>query len=269
MAPNGREPFFSELLAFNEVFNHDGPFQVIVGTGSYDVLGRSWAEVVFVNKDNPLTQLTMKQLDGIFGSERTGGFNGYQWSPASARTANNNIRKWGQLGLTGEWAHKTINTYGYAPTGMSNFFQLKVFGGGDHWNPNYREYVETGTKMMGDTSVSIQRMFTDLSQDKYGIGWGSIAHARNALYVKAIALSEREGGPYVACTKESVRNRTYPLTRSIFMQLDRAPGKPIEGKLKEFLRFILSREGQQEIARQGEYLPLTGKVAREELSKLE
>ncbi len=74
LAPNGREPVLTEFLSFAEVFGNDGPFQVTVATGSYKALGRTWAQVIFVNKDNPLTHLTMKQLDDIFGAERTGGY---------------------------------------------------------------------------------------------------------------------------------------------------------------------------------------------------
>src|SRR5260221_2025060 len=130
VAPIGREAETTELLSFYETFNHD-PLGIVVGTGAFDVIGRTWGEVIFVNKRNPLTRLTMKQLDGIFGSERTGGWDGFVWSPAAARGAGENIRTWGQLGLEGEWASQPIQTYGYAPTGMTHFFQRKVFKGGD------------------------------------------------------------------------------------------------------------------------------------------
>ena len=68
LAPNGREPVLTEYLSFAEVFNNDGPFQVTVATGAYKALGRTWAQVILVNKGNPLAHLTMKQLDGIFGA---------------------------------------------------------------------------------------------------------------------------------------------------------------------------------------------------------
>jgi phosphate transport system substrate-binding protein len=269
LAPNGREPVLTEFLSFAEVFENDGPFQVTVGTGSYDVLGRTWAEVIFVNRDNPLSQLTMKQLDGIFGAERTGGYTGYKWSSRAARGAAENIRTWGQLGLTGEWADKPINTYGYAPTGMSNFFELRVFKGGTKWNPNYRQYVETSAKQATEHAGTTDQMLTDLSNDKYGIAWAGIAHAIDKPRVKAVSLSFKESGPYLACTKENVQSRTYPLTRSIFIQMNRPPGTPIDPKVKEFLRYVLSHEGQAAIVSQREYLPLTADELQKQLHALD
>jgi phosphate transport system substrate-binding protein len=263
LAINGREPVLTEFLSFAEVFGNDGPFQVTVATGSFDVLGRTWAEVIYVNRDNPLAHLTMDQLDGIFGAARTGGYQGYKWSSAAARTAASDIRTWGQLGLEGEWANKPINTYGYAPTGMSNFFELKVFHGGTKWNPNYRQYVETSAKQATEHSGTTDQMLDDLSHDKYGIAWAGIAHARNKPRVKAVALGPGANGPYISCTRATTADRTYPLTRSIFIQMNRPPGAPINPQIKEFLRYILSLQGQSAVADQGEYLPLT----REELDR--
>src|ERR1700687_683820 len=108
----GREPVLNEFLGVNEAFKYD-LVEITVATGAYDVKGRTWALVVFVNKDNPIRKLTMKQLDGIFGASRTGGYSGYKWVSQPARSAKDDIRTWGQLGLTGEWANKPINTYGY------------------------------------------------------------------------------------------------------------------------------------------------------------
>jgi len=257
LAPNGREPVLTEYLSFAEVFGNDGPFQVIVATGSFEVLGRTWAPVIFVNKDNPLTQLTMKQLDQIFGAERTGGYSGYRWNTAAARPASENIRTWGQLGLTGEWAKKAIQTYGYAPTGMSSFFEKQVFHGGTKWNSNLRQFVETDAKQATNHASTTDQMMDELSHDKYGIAWAGVAHAKGKLGVKAIALSDNPGGPFIQCNEQTVRDRTYPLTRNIYFQLNRPPNTPIEPRLKEFLLFILSREGQKIVSAQGEYLPLT------------
>jgi phosphate transport system substrate-binding protein len=268
LAPNGREPVLTEYLSFAEVFQNDGPFQVIVGTGSYDVIGRTWAEVIYVRKDNPISKLTMKQLDGIFGAGRTGRYLGYKWIAETDRGTKENIRTWGQLGVTGDWANKPIHTYGYAPTGMSNFFELKVFHGGTKWNENYRQYVETGAKQATSHEGTADQMLEDLSNDKYGIGWAGVAHAEGKPRLKAIALADSDGGPYILCTKETVRQRTYPLTRSIYIQMNRPPNSAIDPKLKEFLRYVLSRQGQQIIAEQGEYLPLTKAELEKQLQAL-
>jgi phosphate transport system substrate-binding protein len=257
LAPNGREPVLTEFLSFSEVFNNDGPFQVTAATGSYEALGRTWAAVIFVNKDNPLTHLTLKQLDQIFGAERTGGYSGYKWVSAPARPASENIRTWDQLGLEGEWVNKPIQTYGYAPTGMSNFFELTVFHGGTKWNPNLRQYVETSAKQATNHAGTTDQMMDDLSHDKYGIAWAGLAHARGKPGVKALALALSPSGPFLLCNEQTVRNRTYPLTRSIFIQFNRPPHTAIEPRLKEFLLYILSREGQSSVEAQGEYLPLT------------
>ena len=272
LATNGREPVLIECLAFTEAFGHDLT-QITVATGAADIKGRTWSLVIYVHRDNPLTRLTLAQLDGIFGAERTGGYAGYKWMPQAGRGPEKNIRTWGQLGLTGEWADKPIHTYGYAFTGMANFFQQVVFQGGDKWNPNYRQYVEAG-KMVADGPVgetgSIQHMLTEeLARDRFGIAWTGLPQAAGVPQVKALAIAATAAGPYVEPSRRTVRDRTYPLTRSVFIQLNRLPGQPLDPKLREFLRYILSREGQQAVADNGNYLPLTAAAVREQLAQLE
>jgi phosphate transport system substrate-binding protein len=273
LGPQGRELVLTEYLAFYETF-HYYPMDIVVMTGAYDVDGMTCGLIIYVNKNNPLSKLTMKQLDGIFGSERVGAYRGIKWTLQAGRTASEDIRTWGQLGLTGEWADKPIHTYGHAPSGTTNFFQLKVLNGGDKWNPNYRGYVETGSKMIADDDQAqlggIQHMLADeLAKDKYGIAWTVLPQARKVPQLKPLALAVTDRGPYIAPTKESFQNRTYPLTRSIYIFLNRPPGVPVDAKSNEFLHYILSREGQEAVQREGKYLPLTAKAAREELKKLE
>ena len=273
LGPSGRELVLTEYLMFNETFGYD-PEQIAVATGAFDRKGRSWAPVVYVHRDNPIGQLTMRQLDGIFGSERSGGYAGLKWMPHYARGPEENIRTWGQLGLTGEWADRPIQTYGYALTGMSSFFQLKVFNGGDKWNPNYRQYVEDGTKMVAEGAIgqtgSIKYMLTaELAKNKYGIAWTGIPHAADVPGVKVLALAAEPGGPFVLPTRETVQDRTYPLARSVFIYTNRAPGKLLESRQREFLRFILSREGQEAVARNGNYLPLTRAMVDSERLRLD
>ena len=113
--------------------SHKMPIEITVGTGSYDVPHKSFALTVFVHKDNPISRLTLQQLDGILGAQRTGGWKGMEWSPEAARSDKDDIRTWGQLGATGEWADKPIHPYGppgLFPGGMS-FFQIKVMSGAD------------------------------------------------------------------------------------------------------------------------------------------
>ena len=274
LGPDGSEPSITETLAFFEVYGYPVT-DITVASGAFDVEGKTNGPIIFVHKDNPLTQLTLKQLDGIFGSERTAGMRGFKWTPSDARGPEENIRTWGQLGLKGEWADKPIHTYGHAPSGTARFFQWKVLKNGDKWNPNYREYVETGSKSIADEDKAEQRLGlrhmlkNELANDRYGIAWTVLPQAAGITGIKSIALAPREGGPAVAPSRESFQNRSYPLVRSIYIYLNRAPGKPIEPKLKEFLHYILSREGQEIVAKDGSYLPLTAALAREQLNKLE
>jgi len=87
--------------------------------------------------------------------------------------------------------------------------------------------------------------------------------------VKAIALASQAGGPYYEASKENLIERKYPLTRIIPAVIDRRPGGPIDPKVKEFLRYILSSEGQTQVMRDGKYLPLTAETVRAQLKLLE
>jgi phosphate transport system substrate-binding protein len=243
--------------------SHQFPVGIEVATGSYDVQGKSFAVTIFVHKDNPISKLTLKQLDGIFGAERDGGWQGLNWNREVARTAKENIRTWGQLGLTGAWADKPIHPYG--PPGIYpgavTFFQEKVFGGGDKWSEDYLEYENR------------EQMIEAVGKDPYGIAYSGMCY-RTPL-VKPLALAVKDGSPYIEPTRESVANRSYPLTRSIYIYFatdtptgDMADPK-IAPKVKEFLRYVLSRQGQQDVVREKDYLPLTDGVLREQLRKLE
>ena len=273
LAPDGGEPIITEALSFFETWGHP-PTAITVASGAYDVEGHSNGPVVYVSKNNPLTRLTLRQLDGIFGAARTGGLDGFKWSLAGARGPEADIRTWGQLGLTGDWADKPIQTYGHAPSGTTRFFQLKVMHNGDKWNPNYREYVESGSKMIGADDPTqqggLQHMLRDeLARDGFGIGWTVMPQARGIDGLKPIALSVDEAGPFVEPSRESFQSRAYPLVRSIYMYLNRTPGQAVDPKLREFLRFILSRQGQQRLMSHGGYLPLTAAVVESQRRALD
>jgi phosphate transport system substrate-binding protein len=274
LAPDGGEATLTENLSFFETYGYY-PTGITVATGAFDVPGRSNGVVVFVNTANPLAHLTISQLDGVFGAERSAGMRGFQWTPSDGRGPETNIRTWGQLGLHGEWADKPIRTYGHAPSGTTRFFQWKVLKNGDKWNPNYREYVETGSKMIADEDRAQQRLGLqhmlreELAHDRYGIAWTVMPQAKDVAGIKLVALAEREGAPYVAPSRASFQDRTYPLARNIYIYLNRAPGKALDPKLREFLRYILSREGQEIVASDGNYLPLTAEAVREQLAKLQ
>ncbi|MEO6876738.1 MAG: phosphate ABC transporter substrate-binding protein, partial [Opitutaceae bacterium] len=134
---------FAELESFERMFNYD-PLEITMAMGSYNVPGWMTTFCIVVHKDNPLAQLSLQQLDGIFGAERDGGWEGTTWHTDSphARSAKENIRTWGQLGLTGEWADKPINIYGLnLRYNNCDMFEHVVFHGGDKWNEHLREYA--------------------------------------------------------------------------------------------------------------------------------
>jgi len=274
LGPDGGEPTLTETLSFYEVYGY--PVTAItVASGAFDVEGKSNGPVVFVHVDNPIAGLTLAQLDGIFGAERTAGMNGFEWTPSLGRGREGDIRMWGQLGLTGEWADKAIQTYGHAPSGTTRFFQWKVLANGDKWNPNYREYVETGSKMIAAEDKREQRLgvrsmlANELAKNRYGIAWTVMPQAKGIAGIKAIALTPRAGAPAVMPSEITFQDRSYPLVRNIYLYLNRKPGTALEPRLREFLRYILSRDGQEMVARNGGYLPLTAQLAAEQLRKLD
>lgn len=272
LAPDGGEPSLTQNLAFFETYGY--PVTTItVASGSYDVNGRSNGVVIYVNKANPIRKLTMQQLDGIFGEQRTGALDGFKWMVSRARGPQSNIRTWGQLGLTGSWANKAIQTYGFAPSGTARFFQLRVLHNSDKWNPNYREYVPTASKMIGpddpQQTGSLKHMIQLLARDKYGIAWSIEPEARGVAGIKSVAIAPQQGAPFVLPSRASFESGAYPLVRTIYIDLNRAPGHPLDPKLKEFLRFILSRNGQALVEEDGNYVPLTPAVVRSQLEKLE
>ena len=238
------------------------PVEIEVATGSVDVPHKSFALAVLVHRDNPLAQLTLAQLDGIFGAERTGGWQGMVWEKSAARGPEKNLRTWGQLGLTGEWADQPIRAYG--PPGLHaggiGFFQSRVMGGSDIWNGNLAEFEDR------------KAMIAALAKDRYGIAYTGLCYATPQ--VKPLALAEKTGGPFVALTKQNVASRAYPLSRPVYLYFapDTPGGEPANPatapKIREFLRYILSREGQADVAREGDYLPLTATAVSEQLQKL-
>ena len=269
VAPAGDDAKVSDLLAFYET-KHYFPTEIAVATGHYETRGALWAIQFVVNKDNPLTKLTMKQLDQIFGAGRTGGWDNIFYTAKYARPDSENIRTWGQLGLKGEWANKPINTYGYIAPGFKYAVERKLFHGGDKWNENFKEYVEARQTVPGDpdgAKVASERMYEQISKDKYAIGWGPVLHSKDYPDVKQIDLSEN-GGPYVKLTPENVQNRSYPFKRDAFIYINQEPGKPMDDRAREFMRYILSREGQEDVMKFGFFYPLPRDVVEEQLKKI-
>ena len=266
----GRKITFAEQELF-ERYTDRSPVEIEIATGSYDVPGWQPGYGVVVQKDNPLTKITMEQLDGVFGAERAGGWEGTSWRPNWARGPEKNIRTWSQLGLTGEWADKPINVYGltlryHQATEISD----RVLKASDKWNERLKIYANFVSK-----AGKLERgMNEDLAADKYGIGivaapTTNLTGGASQPTQKVLAVAAKDGGPYIPYTLDTLQNRTYPLYDRIFAYTDREQGKPMNPAVLEFLRFVLSQEGQAEVMRDGKYLPLTAEVANAQLKKLE
>lgn len=248
----GREIWPSEITAFQEVLKHP-PLGVEVTTGSYNVRNKDFPLIVYVHKRNPIAQLSLAQVDAVFGCEH--------------RRGPRNIRTWGGLGLKGSWADRSIHVYGFEISrGFGYFFQQAVFAGSFKWNPDLLEFADQ-KQSDGKLLDAGKRILDALAKDPYGIAYSSALYANPD--VKPVALAADDGGPYVEPRKETVQNRTYPLTRAIWMFFDRAPGQPVDPKVGEFLRYILSRQGQAAVVQDGDYLPLTAGVIQEQLKKLD
>jgi phosphate transport system substrate-binding protein len=257
-----------DYLTFQQVY-HFSPTEVMVASGSYDVYGWSPAYVIVVNKDNPLAQISMKQLDGVFGTARNGGYAGSVWRTdyPYKRGPEDNIRTWGQLGLTGEWANKPIHPCGQsAHANIMNVFSNKVLAGSDQWVEGYDAYANYATPEQTIASWTSQ-VKKKVESDPLALcitapnGLGDAMHE--------LAIQGFNGGPYVKRSLESVHDRTYPLDNEIFFYAINGPGYPIDPKAEEFLRFVLSQEGQAEIEHEGRYLPLPVDLAKQQLAKLD
>lgn len=257
---------FLELLAFQRLHKVD-PLEIPAVTGALDVPGWTPGFAIFVNKANPIKGLSMKQLDGIFGGPRLGGWVGTEWHPEFARGKEQNIRTWGQAGLTGEWADKTINVYAVSMRYNSTYlFADIVLKSSDQYNEDMRCYANY-QKPDGTLVAWFDQMREALDNDPYGINYSFL----NAITpkTKALPIQVADGGPYIEMTYDTVREHLYPLYTEQYFYINRQPGKPLDPKVKEFVRYVLSQEGQNEVQRDGKYLPLTAKTVRENLKKLD
>jgi phosphate transport system substrate-binding protein len=141
-----------------------------------------------------------------------------------------------------------------------------VFDGEELWQPSLREFADLKGSKGGATDGG-QRMLDAMANDPDSIGYAGLLY-RNP-EVRPVALADRTGEPYVEPTRDSVMDHSYPLTRMVTLFLNRAPGKPVDPKLREFLRYVLSRQGQQAVLRDGRgYLPILAPAAARELDKL-
>ena len=195
---------------------------------------------VFVNKDNPLRELSMPQVDAIFSKTRKGG-------------AAEDITTWGQLGLTGAWAEKPISLYGRnSASGTYGYFKEHALYKGD--------YKDTVKEQPGSAAV-----VQGITADRYAIGYSGIGYKTSD--VKSLKLAAKTGAEFITDDSSNVYTGKYPLARFLYIYVNKAPDKPLSPLVQEFLRFVLSKEGQEIVVKDG-YLPLLGKHVAEERQKL-
>lgn len=246
----GEEISPAAAAAFTRV-KHYPPLGIDVATGSLDTQYFDYAHVVFVNKDNPIAHLTLAQLDAVFGAEH--------------RRGPRNVRTWGDLGLTGAWADQRITPYSWKDLDFSLFIQGAVLGGSHRWSGDLREFSHIH-RPDGSIYEAGQQILDALAADRFGIAISNLRYANPG--VKAIDLAAADGQPFYAPTRENLIAQTYPLTRIVPAFIDRAPGRPVDPKVREFLRYVLSREGQQDVTRETGYLRLSAAAIRAQLEKL-
>ncbi len=219
------------------------PAEIAVVGGSYRSYGFTDALAVFVNKDNPIEHLSFAQLDAIYSKTRLRGIK----TP---------ITTWGQVGLTGEWAHKPIHAWGVAPwNGFEQFMRLRVLKGGE-----WRDDINFDSKVIP--------LPERVAADPYAISYSGIAYIKPGVAVKRIAVSQNPDGPFLSGTFEEVAAQTYPLARVMYFYFNRPPGKPVDTRIKEFLRYILSQEGQQAVVKDATYTPLPARLVNASLEQL-
>jgi phosphate transport system substrate-binding protein len=255
-----------ETLLFQR-YHNSWPLEITVVTGSLNVPGWSYAIGIFVHQDNPLAKLTVEQLDGIFGAQRSGAFQGTEWNTAVARGPEKNVRTWGQLGLTGEWADKPIRVYGYnLRYHIPATFERLVFQGGAKWNEQLIEFTNYKNPD-GTTELEAKQVIEAVGKDRYGIGYSSIGFLIPE--TKAVAIAPRGSDKFVTLNLQTLRSREYPLADEVYFYIRKQPGRPLDSKVKEFLRYVLSREGQDAVQKDGKYLPLPASLAAAQLKKLD
>jgi phosphate transport system substrate-binding protein len=199
------------------------------------------ALAVFVNKDNPIKCMTIAQVDAVFSKSRRHGY-------------KEDIKTWGQLGLTGEWAAKPISLYGRnSASGTYGFFKEHALKNGD-----YKDEVK---EQPGSASV-----VQGLTVDRFAMGYSGIGYATAG--VRAVPLAEKQGAKCYDADPENAYSGSYPLSRFLYVYINKAPGKALDPLSREFVKLMVSKEGQEVVIKDG-YFPIPAAIAKEELNKVQ
>jgi phosphate transport system substrate-binding protein len=190
------------------------------------------ALAVYVNKDNPIKGMTIPEVDAIFSSTRKCGF-------------DNDISSWGDMGLSGNWKKRDIQIYGRnSVSGTYGYFKKKALCKGDYKN---------GVNEQPGSASVVQSVSTSLN----GIGYSGIGYKTSG--VRAVPLTKKAGKPFIAATPDNAVKGIYPLSRFLYVYVNKHPNKPLAPLEKEFLKMVLSQSGQAVVIKDG-YIPLPAKV---------
>lgn len=230
-APMSREMRAGEIAAFEQ---RHGYAPTAIGV-AIDALA------VFVHKDNPIEGLTMQQVDAIFSSTRQCG-------------AREDINTWGKAGLSGEWANRSIQMYGRnSVSGTYGYFKNNALCRGDFKN--------AVNEQPGSASV-VQGVSASIN----GIGYSGVGYVTSS--VRSVPLAMREGEPFYESSAENAASGKFPLARLLYVYVNNPPNQPMEPAVKEFMKMVLSKQGQEVVNRDG-YVPLPRAAAERELRKLQ
>ncbi|MFQ5659020.1 MAG: PstS family phosphate ABC transporter substrate-binding protein [Gammaproteobacteria bacterium] len=228
--PMSRKMKDRELAAFEKKYGYKPtPVRVAID-----------ALAVYVNKDNPIQGLTIPQVDAIFSATRKCGY-------------GKDINTWGQLGLSGAWAHRPIQIYGRnSVSGTYGYFKKHALCKGD-----YRNSVN---EQPGSASV-VQGVTKSIN----GIGYSGIGYKTSG--VRALPLTKKPGHAFIAATTANAINGRYPLARFLYIYVNKAPNKPLSPLEREFIKMVLSRVGQTVVIKDG-YISLPSKIVNKELARV-
>jgi len=198
------------------------------------------ALAVFVHKDNPIKGLSLQQVDAIFSKTRKGG---------SAKE----IKTWGDLGLTGEWADKPISLYGRnSASGTYGYFKEVALFKGD-----YKDQV----KEQPGSSAVIQ----GVASDKYAIGYSGVGY--KTADVRTVPLALKEGQTHYDADAKSAYSGDYPLSRFLYIYMNKNPNQEMDPLRKEFVKYVFSKAGQQIVVKDGFY-PVSSEIAQKDMGAL-
>ena len=195
---------------------------------------------IYVHKDNPITGLTLGQVDAIFSKTRKSG-------------AERDLVTWGDLGLTGDWANKPISLYGRnSASGTYGYFKEHALAKGD--------FKDTVKEQPGSSSV-----VQGIASDKYAVGYSGIGY--KTADVRAVPLAKDAASGFVEATPENAYTGKYPMARFLLVYVNKKPNADLDPLRLEFLKYVLSRQGQEDVVKDG-YFPLTARLVAQNLEKL-